>query len=465
MPISLGHLLKAVPDGLNRTVNTDTIRLAVTGLSRAGKTVFITSLIANLLALAHGRRTLPQLSAGGIAERLSRIEIAPPKAEALSRFPYKPYVEALAAISPVWPDRTSDVSRISLSITARRKSELGKRLGDREVELQVLDYPGEWLLDLPLLGLTYLDWSRSTLQAMQSGYRKIAATDFIAALTSSDPNAPADDGIAWKLHELYRKFLDTCREKYRLRYLQPGRCLCPGPWGDVPLMWFAPLALTGPIHAGSLAALMEARYEAYKTDIRERFFDPYFSAFDRQIVLVDVLGALHAGAEAFRDTEAAINQVLDGFRYSGSRLSRIIGNKIDRVMIAATKADHVPQRQRESLEQLLISMVGNGVADMKRRKVTVQSAAIASVVCTQEDVHTIDGRAIQVVKGLPLGGNTVVKFWPGEVPVRSPENSFWDNSFFELPVFQAPKIDGSGLTGIPNIGLDQAASFLIGDAL
>ena len=52
------------------------IRLAVTGLTRAGKTVFITSLVANLLAAGRGRRTLPlfEAAAGG---RLRSVRLVP----------------------------------------------------------------------------------------------------------------------------------------------------------------------------------------------------------------------------------------------------------------------------------------------------------------------------------------------------------------------------------------------------
>ena len=45
----------------NALVGRERLRLAVTGLSRAGKTVFLTSLIANLLAAGRGARTLPAL--------------------------------------------------------------------------------------------------------------------------------------------------------------------------------------------------------------------------------------------------------------------------------------------------------------------------------------------------------------------------------------------------------------------
>ncbi|WP_241771256.1 YcjX family protein, partial [Acidisphaera rubrifaciens] len=40
----------------------ETLRVAVTGLARSGKTVFLTSLLANLLALGQGRDTLPGLT-------------------------------------------------------------------------------------------------------------------------------------------------------------------------------------------------------------------------------------------------------------------------------------------------------------------------------------------------------------------------------------------------------------------
>lgn len=79
-----------------RDVNEDRIRLAVTGLSRAGKTVFITSLIHNLLALGGGRNTLPRLndrlSERGVT-RLQDVQLLPAGAAALPCFEH-------AAISP-----------------------------------------------------------------------------------------------------------------------------------------------------------------------------------------------------------------------------------------------------------------------------------------------------------------------------------------------------------------------------
>ena len=63
----------------------DHLRLAVTGLSRSGKTVFITSLLANLLAAGQGRRVLPALEqASGGRLRDARLVPAVSAATCLS---------------------------------------------------------------------------------------------------------------------------------------------------------------------------------------------------------------------------------------------------------------------------------------------------------------------------------------------------------------------------------------------
>ena len=47
---------------------------------------------------------------------------------------------------------------------------------------------------------------------------------------------------------------------------------------------------------GSLAALMERRYDSYVAKVVKPFFFGHFARLDRQIVLVDALAALNAGS-------------------------------------------------------------------------------------------------------------------------------------------------------------------------
>lgn len=147
---------------MERAVNEERIHLAVTGLSRAGKTVFITSLVENLLALAGGRDTLPQLRTRleqGGAGRLVAVRLLPAGSGALPRFDHEGHVAALAGREGHWPARTEDLAALSLEIVLERASALGRVLGHRRVRLDVLDYPGEWLLDLPLVGMSYSGWA------------------------------------------------------------------------------------------------------------------------------------------------------------------------------------------------------------------------------------------------------------------------------------------------------------------
>src|SRR2546430_5884265 len=83
--------------------------LAVTGLSRSGKTVFITSLIHNLLSSLHNPNRMPLLNVVGEG-RLIAARLEGAKAQRLPRFPYQGNIERMAIAD--WPERTADISEI-----------------------------------------------------------------------------------------------------------------------------------------------------------------------------------------------------------------------------------------------------------------------------------------------------------------------------------------------------------------
>jgi hypothetical protein len=85
------------------------IRIGVTGLARAGKTAFLTSLAANLLAAGNGRPVLPALTARLGGRRL-RVTTTPAAASALPRFDARRHLDALIADPPRWPARTEAAS-------------------------------------------------------------------------------------------------------------------------------------------------------------------------------------------------------------------------------------------------------------------------------------------------------------------------------------------------------------------
>src|SRR5690606_24327891 len=115
----------------------------------------------------------------------------------------------------------------------------------RRVRLELLDYPGEWLLDLPMLDEDYASWSAHTLALLRQPPRTALAGDFLAFLASLDAAAPAEEAVARRGFILYRDLLVALRDQLGLRWLQPGRFLVPGPKGESPMMWFFPLQGSG----------------------------------------------------------------------------------------------------------------------------------------------------------------------------------------------------------------------------
>jgi predicted YcjX-like family ATPase len=455
-------------------VQGSTVSLAVTGLSRAGKTVFITSLAHNLLSAMHQPYRMPLLRVVGegrlIAARLAQAGAGP-----LPRFPYQGNVERMAATPADWPARTRDLSEVEIEIRYMPTGAFGFLLhqigsGTATLRLRIVDYPGEWLLDLPLLSQSYTEWSRATLRLCRAGVRAEIGRDFLAFVADHPHGGAASDEAARAAHDLYRAMLLAARDQHGLGFLQPGRFLEPGALANEPYLRFAPLDISeGVDHpaAGTLGALMDERFETYKAQVVTPFYEHHFRNFSRQVVLVDVLGALLAGREAFDDTRLAIEAIMESFRYgAGGILMRLLrGARIDKVLLAATKADHVPEVQRDHLAALLRNMAALPALDVVGANATIDVAAIASVISTEEDTQEIDGQRVQVVVGRPVGNAKKAKFFVGNVPIRPPRAGAWGQPFLNIPVFEPPAIDVLPIDGIAHINLDVALDYLVGDRL
>ena len=133
---------------------TPTVRLGVTGLARSGKTVFITALVRNLVA---GGR-LPFFTA--MAEgRITRAYLEPQPDDSIPRFAYEEHLAELAKDPPQWPQSTRRISQLRVTIEYTPATALRRALGPGRLHVDIVDYPGEWLTDLPLLELDFAAWS------------------------------------------------------------------------------------------------------------------------------------------------------------------------------------------------------------------------------------------------------------------------------------------------------------------
>ena len=433
------------------------VRVGVTGLARSGKTALLTSLAANLLAAGGGFPTLPALAAR-LAGRSLRVALAPSGAALLPRFDHRAHVAALAADPPRWPGRTDAVSLLALDMDVGRAG-LASVLPARQLRLELLDYPGEWLLDLPMLDQEFSTWSESVLRRLDGLTAAQAFLRFIGALPNA---APADESLARTGHTLYRTLLHALRDTMGLALVQPGRFLMPAPGPEPPWIAFFPLGGESP-----LVGLLRERYEAYRDAVRQSLVSPGFGHIDRLVVLADVLSALHAGPAAFADMQAALASAAAALRWRGpfawlAPLLPQLGG-IGRVAFVATKADHVADRQRGNLGALVRSLTqlpGQAVSQER-----AAAFAIASVRCTEDVVWTLDGHPVSAVRGRVAGAALAGRSYPGEVPDRVPDATFWQHPFLALPDFEPMRVALGGRLGVPHLGLDRLLAFLLDDLL
>src|SRR5262249_61744520 len=140
-------------------------------------------------------------------------------------------------------------------------------------------------------------------------------------------------------------------------------------------------------------------------------------------------------------------------------LRLLVGARIDRVLFAATKADHVPALQRDHLEALMANLVAVPTLRAEAAHARVAATALASIRCTEDGTDVIDGRKVDVVIGLPEGSERRIRFFPVIVPVSPPPEGFWGERFTEFPVFQPPRIIPATADGVPHINPHNAVGF------
>lgn len=466
---------------------TPTLRLGVTGLARAGKTVFITALVRHLIE--GGRMPFFLAQTQG---RIGGAYLEPQPDDAVPRFDYEAHLSALTAPEPHWPQSTSQVSQLRVTIeyqpsgTLRRM--VGRALGTSRVHIDIVDYPGEWLIDLGLLDQDYAAWSIDALTAARKPARAKIAARWLSHLQQLNPASPLDETQAREAANVFTDYLQATRLAEPVATLGPGRFLMPGELSGSPLLTFVPLDLApgDAIQRGSLAAAMQRRFESYKRLVARPFFRDHFSRLDRQIVLVDALAAIDGGPDAIEDLTGGLAASLQAFRPGlNSWLSQIIAPRIDRILFAATKADHLPRSSHDRLEAALGLIIERAASRARISGADVKVLALAALRATRDVEAQQDGELLPCIAGIPLSGEklgetvfdgtTEAVIFPGDLPVDPKSaltKSQWARAFdseVRIIRFAPPRLNARRDTiearSWPHVRLDRAIEFLIGDRL
>lgn len=441
------------------------VRLGVTGLSGAGKTVFTTALAH---ALLHARHAPHELAFLDVANRGHIVGALVEPLPGLPLFPVERNVAQLAAPAPEWPAATKALSGVRIVLRFAPQGLLRRAAPEAALKVDIVDYPGEWLVDLPLLGQDYRAWSAAT-------WRRLADAGNAEARALSRAWCDETSAVPEAIDQRTRAYGHLLRalkgDRFGWAWLTPGRGLT---WTDDE--WLAsgcaffplPPEALGP---GPAFATLAQRYERYVETLVKPFYRDHLRNLDRQIVLVDLLGALARGPESFHGMREALGRILEHFRYGGWRLLQpLLGRRIGRAMVAAAKADLVTASQLAALRSLLRETVDWSV--MKKLK-DYQHATedrtdyfigcVASIVSTEERLATFGAAQVPVLRGRVIGADGEQLLVPSDVPPSLPEPARWPERGYKYYPFEPPDLSAYKERAFPHLGLDKALQFLIGD--
>ncbi|WP_120499017.1 YcjX family protein [Roseovarius sp. EL26] len=470
-------VISTIADGLTRSVESVTdsvseaffepvIRLGVTGLARAGKTVFITSLVANLM----DRGRMPGLRAAADG-RIVAAFLQPQPNDTVPRFDFEAHLAALTSPEPHWPDSTRAVSELRLSLRVQPNGLLSGMSGPRTVHLDIVDYPGEWLLDLGLLDKSYAEWSALALERLKI---RPGSDPYLALIGQVDATGPLEEPAAQALAATFTAHLHAARDA-GYSDCSPGRFLLPGDLAGSPALTFAPLPKPESPPRKSLWREMERRFEAYKSQIVKPFFRDHFARIDRQVVLVDALGAIHQGPRAVEDMRQTMADILTAFRPGRNDfLSRLLrGKRVEKILFAATKADHLHHTQHDKLAAIMSAMTRDARDRADFNGAETQAMALASLRATVEETIDHKGASLDCVRGRLLDSGKQAAFYPGALPADPAQllapgregAERWLDAEYEVMNFAPANLSLRPGEGPPHIRLDRATQFLIGDRL
>ncbi len=141
---------------------------------------------------------------------------------------------------PNWPTPTRGVSEIRLALRFRSSDSLLRHFKETStLYLEIVDYPGEWLLDLPMLEQDYLSWSRQ-MEGLLQGDRAEWAKPWLALCQQCDPLAPANENQLAAIAQAYTDYLVRCKMKACILF---NRGVCAAwRYGRCPRITVLPLA-------------------------------------------------------------------------------------------------------------------------------------------------------------------------------------------------------------------------------
>ncbi len=196
--------------------------------------------MVNQLLNIHAGARLPLLSAVR-EERLLGVKRIPQRDFGIPRFTYDEGLAQLYGDPPALADANARRQRKFAALRYKSNDSLLRHFKDTStLYLEIVDYPGEWLLDLPMLAQDYLSWSRQ-MTGLLNGQRGEWSAKWRMMCEGLDPLAPADENRLADIAAAWTDYLHHCKQQ-GLHFIQHWALCLAGRYGRCARAAILPMA-------------------------------------------------------------------------------------------------------------------------------------------------------------------------------------------------------------------------------
>lgn len=357
-------------------------RFTITGLSRSGKSMLFTSLMTILKY-----RSEQQYQCLPLLRYLPMDLVDNMWVEPLDDLPEFPVAEHMAALERgEWPAATEAVTGFQLTVRLRQTHQLKKYLLPfTDIVFEFIDYPGEWLTDLPMLDKTYTQWSDSAWAQQMNEPQNRFAKNWHQVVSDFDfEQPPTPDAIAILVSQ-YRDYLLAAKAE-GISMLQPGSFLIPGSGFDWQEFGFTPL----PSRISSdLSSPWTQRFTHHFATFQKQWLaalkQSTFRETDKQIILVDLFEGLNHSKSHLYQLRETLSNLAQSFVYGDPgwvQRHLLRQQKIAKVAFVATKSDLIPAAQKDNLLALLKDVTRGATAQLDQDHIQFEHFLVSAIQAT-----------------------------------------------------------------------------------
>lgn len=444
-------------------------KIAIIGTARAGKTVFLTSLLNHLIE--HNRTDFVVGNSAGVQIADFKQKPVPPGVGA--KFNYGACRDALVH-NGRWPEKTKDTSHFICDFRRsdwkffRSKLHFFDVPGERFADVSIGQHENyaDWsdhMLEYILSDTVYRTLSEPLLNLQQAAGNSINMTDILAAYRETLANyflkfKPAISPSTFILDQDG----NTPKSKTREDFLEEAKTRPLGlPPHKDKILEFAPLSAEARENNPDLTKAFEYAYKAYRKKIVMPLLEDLKSS-NRLIILIDIPSLLNGGVAMYNDNREILDNlfvVLEPESWFW-RLMLLGTNKgpakIDRIAFVATKSDatHPIDVEEGRLLDLLRQMTEKFAYSLSDVEVEwFTCSAVVSAKAASGD-YAMRGTLVES----PAEGEIV--YYVSKLPERWPQN--WQQGDYRFPTV-LPRVPANRGIAPEQHGLDKIFSFITKD--